>query len=144
MRTPQDQIIDAAQSLPAGQRSDVEKREQRRHSYTALVALILSTPEGRRTGPMVMRAGDLSAGGIQVISSQPLPAGSQGVIQLVRSDGQFALVGIQVRHSRYVGDLAHRSGLEFIGLPDGFAREEFLDERGRLILFDPLLRQNCS
>ena len=71
-----------------------------------------------------------------------LRAHRRGAVQLVRSNGQRALVGFEIRHSRYAGSLRHETGLEFTALPEGFSAEDFVDENGRLITLDPLLDQN--
>ena len=143
--SPTDQIIDAAAALKAGAPDEgAEKRAQKRHAYDSLVAVMLAPVGVGRSRPIVLRASDLSAGGISVAGSGLLPVGAPGVLQLVRMDGRFALVGIEVRHCRYIAPMTHQTGLQFIPLPDSFTREEFLDEDGRMILMDPLLRQNCS
>jgi hypothetical protein len=139
-----DRIIDQAAALEAGACCPVvEQRRQQRFDYKALVGLMLSRPGGSRSEPMVLRARDISSGGVSLLSSHPIAAGSEGVMQLVRSDGQFALVGVVARHCRYAGHMEHRTGFQFAPLPEGFRREDFLDEEGRLVLFDGLLRGNC-
>jgi hypothetical protein len=139
-----DQIIDAAAAMAPGTKKGVEQRKQRRLPYDALVAVLLTKPGGGREAPAVLRAHDLSAGGLSVTGSKALESGAVGVLQLVRSDGQFAMVGVEVRHCRYLGQMEHRTGLKFVPMPDGFTREEFLDENGRLMLLDPLLRTNVG
>ena len=124
------------------ERSADDRRHDRRHPYRAMVALLLSG--GDRPAPLVLRSLDISAGGLLVAGSRALPVGAVGVMQLVRSDGRFALVGVEVMHSRYAGGMEHRCGVRFIPMPAGFRREDFLDADGRMVLLDPLLRQNCS
>jgi hypothetical protein len=137
-----DQIIDDAERLAPGAPPPTEKRLQPRFAWEGLVAMILGTESGGRTPTMVYRAADLSAGGLMVSGSKPLPVGATGVMQIVRGDGRFALLGIEVRHCRYVGPMEHRTGIRFIPLPPTFSRQEFLDDNGNLLLLDPLLRQN--
>ncbi|MHC5005147.1 MAG: PilZ domain-containing protein [Planctomycetota bacterium] len=140
-----DRIIDAAESLQAGDAMlPEEKRQQKRYEYSALVALLLRGPDGTRSRPIVVRGSDLSSGGLCVLSSIPLAVGGRGVMQIVRSNGQFALVGFQVRHCRPLGNADYCAGLQFCSLPEGFTREEFLDAQGNLLLLDPLLRHNCG
>ena len=142
---PTDQIIDAAEALRPGDASlPIETRRQKRYEYNALVAIVLRGPDGARSRPVVVRGSDLSMGGLSVLSSIPLSVGVRGVMQIVRSTGQFALVGFQVRHCRALGNADYCAGLEFASLPDGFTREEFLDSDGSLMLLDPLLRHNCA
>ena len=139
-----DHIIDAAEALQSPAPEVIEQRRQKRVPYDSLVALVLSLPNGQRSRPMVLRARDVSGDGIQVVSSHEIPVGAEGVMQLVRSDGQFALVGIRALHCRYEGHMEHRSGILFIPMPQGFTREDFVDAHGRMVLLDPLLRQNCE
>ena len=49
-----------------------------------------------------------------------------GVVQIVRTDGRFAIVGIEIRHCRRAGPHEYRVGVQFGPLPDGFTREETL------------------
>ena len=91
-----------------------------------------------------MRARDLSVGGISLSSREPLDVGTKGVLQLVRSNGNLALAGVEVMHCRYVKDLEHLVGMSFIPMPPGFRTEDFLDDQGHLTLFDPLLQSNLK
>ena len=63
-----DQIIDAAEALKSPASSSIEQRRQKRVPYDSLVALVLRLPGGQRSRPMVLRARDVSGGGIQVVS----------------------------------------------------------------------------
>lgn len=144
-QTATDRIIDAAAALgPADAPLPIEKRQQKRHDYSALVGLVVPGPEGGPGRTIVVRAADLSVGGLSVMSSVALGVGVRGAAQLVRSDGRFALVGFQVRHCRPLGNGDCNAGLQFAPLPDGLRREDFLDADGNLMLVDPLLRHNCT
>jgi hypothetical protein len=134
-----DRIIDAASG--AGP-VPTDRRLKRRQPYTALVGLVLAGSDGERSVPIVLRASDISTGGIRVVSGQMLEPGALGALQLVRSNGQRAIVGFRVRHSRYAGKMRHEIGLEFTPLPEGLGAEDFVDEHGRLVTLDPLLEQN--
>jgi hypothetical protein len=136
-----DHFIDVASGLAATTSID-ERRARKRVQYEALVALVLISPTGGRGQPQVVRARDLSLTGIGVVSRHMLYPGSQGALQIVRSDGRSALVGVQVRHSRYIGNMEHYTGLKFIALPADISTSDFLDRHGRMVLLDPALRQN--
>lgn len=136
-----DQIIDAASS---GEATESDRRLNDRKPYEALVAVVLVQPEGGSSDPIVLRAIDISVGGMGVVSRQMLHPGTRGAVQLVRSNGQRALVGFETRHSRYTGSLRHETGLEFTALPEGLSAEDFMDEKGRLVTLDPLLDQNLE
>lgn len=136
-----DQLIDIASGAVNAASAD-ERRARRRLNYEALVALVLIGPTGSRGQPQVVKAKDLSITGIGVVSRHMMYPGSQGALQIVRSDGRAALVGVQVRHSRYIGNMEHYTGLKFIPLPSGISTRDFIDRHGRMVLLDPALKQN--
>lgn len=138
-----DQIIDLAEGVNAGAVIK-DRRAKRRVPYSGYVALLLVSPIGDRGRPMVLRARDISSGGISVVSRYMIYPGSRGALQLVRSDGYVALVGVQVTASRYLGNMQHHTGMEFVPLPPGITPQEFLDKQGRLVLMNPLLRENIE
>lgn len=113
-----------------------ERRRHARHPFAGRVGLVLED----RGGPLLLHAVDLSVSGVQVQSSTPLTVGARGAMQMVRSDGRFALLGVEVRHCRYDGERRHGAGLAFGALPPSLPRERFVDAHGRLALIDPLLR----
>jgi hypothetical protein len=121
-----------------------DRRAHPRHAYEALVGLILVDERGTMCPPLVVRARDLSEGGLSIISRRPIETGRRGVVQLVRADGRHAVAGVEVRHCRYVEDQAHDIGLKFAPLPEGVRQEDFLDASGRIALFDPLLAENIG
>jgi hypothetical protein len=138
-----DQLIDLAAGLRAGE-PPVERRGGRRVPYQAYVALLLISPTGDRCRPVVLRARNISHHGISVVSRNMIYPGSTGAMQLVRSDGRVALVGVKVKASKYMGGMEHHSAMSFIPLPQGVATDEFLDKHGRMMLLDPLLRENLD
>ena len=121
-----------------------ERRSKERHPYTLLVGLVLLDENRELTPSLLLRARDLSVGGISLSSRESLDVGTQGVLQLVRSNGNLALAGVEVMHCRYVKDLEHLVGMSFIPMPTGFRTEDFLDDQGHLTLFDPLLQSNLK
>jgi hypothetical protein len=131
-----DQVIDVvaqAKGVPHGG----DRRAGERYPYTASVGIVLIAATGERYPPMVVQARNLSAFGISVVSRLMIHPGSGGAVQLVKSDGTAALVGVAVRYCHYLGHRQHATGLEFTRLPPGLKAEEFLDARGRMPLFDP-------
>ena len=139
-----DQLIDCASGNASACEIASDRRTQKRHPYSLLVGLILHDENRNLMPPLLLRAKDLSVGGIGVRSREPIEAGRKGVLQLVRSNGNLALAGVEVMHCRYYKDLEHIVGLSFIPMPPGFRTEDFLDDQGRLALFDPLLRSNLK
>jgi hypothetical protein len=121
-----------------------ERRRVKRVPYPAWVALLLVSPQGDRGRPMILRSRDISLHGIRVISRNMIYPGSQGVMQLMRSDGRLALVGVAVKSSRYSGNMEHQTGLQFSPLPRGWVTEEFVDRRGQMLLLHPKLRDNIE
>ncbi|MCZ6834139.1 MAG: PilZ domain-containing protein [Planctomycetota bacterium] len=137
------QIIDKA----TGSSENAEKKErrgQKRHPYELLVGLILVDEQGQCSDSIVLRAINLSPGGVCLSSRQALEPGQQGVVQLMRTNGTYALAGVEIRHCHYIEDQNHIVGLQFKPFPKGLKRESFLDEQGHLRLFDPLLKENIE
>ena len=93
---------------------------------------------------MILRSKDISLHGIRVLSRNMIYPGSQGVMQLMRSDGRLALMGVIVRSSRYAGNMEHQTGLQFGPLPRGWTPEEFIDRRGHMHLLHPKLCENVD
>jgi len=132
-----DRLIDIASGGTSGPSGSDERRSRERVPYDATVALILLGPDGYRSEPMLLQAKDISAGGICVISRNMIHVGALGAMQLVRSDGRAALVGVQVRHCRYVGQMLHHTGMQFTDMPDGLSPKDFLDREGRMKILIP-------
>jgi hypothetical protein len=66
--------------------------------------------------------------------------GIEGAVQLVRSDGRTALIGVRSAYCRYIGGMMHETGLRFVPLPGRLRVDSFLDNRQRLKV-DPQLRR---
>jgi len=132
-----DRLIDTAAGLRPDEQVTDERRVKKRHAYDSRVVLILITPAGERSKPMVLQARDISMGGMCVVSRQMIHPGLDGALQLVRSDGKTAVVGAKVRYCRYAGKMEHYTGLQFGPLPAGLSAEDFLDSNGAPTLLDP-------
>ena len=137
-----DHLIDLAADGDSVAGSGVERRTQHRVSYDALVAVMPVESDGMASEPFVVRAHDISLGGLSVLSGRFLPENKTVVVQLVRSSGSTALVGATVRHCHTVRPVEHHIGLAFCQLPDEIGVERFLDENGCIQMLDPLLRDN--
>ncbi len=119
----------------------IERRVAPRHPYDALIGLVLLDGRDRATEPIILRARDLSDGGVRIASRHPLKIHRRGVVQIVRTDGRRALAGVEVRHCRYAGDETHEVGLKFTAIPDSPDSKRWLDDCGTPILFDALLSE---
>lgn len=95
----------------------VERRQHERHAYHQLVILTLLTPDGKPQITAQATGVDISKGGLCLDSRTMLYPGAIGIARLPKSNGESTIVGIQVRHCRYIGNMTHRSGLRFIALP---------------------------
>ena len=137
-----DRLIDTAAGLRPAEEVTDERRAKKRHLYDSRVVLILITPAGERSKPMVLQARDISMGGICVVSRQMIHPGLDGALQLVRSDGRTAVVGAKVRYCRYAGRMEHYTGLQFGPLPAGLSEEDFLNGNGAPALLDPKQAKN--
>lgn len=145
-----DQVIDRAASAAEGgvdasvpvRPASPPAKKPRWHPYEATVAVLLVSPTRERGRKLLLKARTLSMQAINVTSRQMLYPGSEGALQLVRSDGRVALIGVRVEGSDYIGSMVHHSTLRFTPLPEELTAEEFLDRRGRLRLFDPRLSRN--
>lgn len=133
-----DHFIDPAEATPA----ELAPRGQDRVPYTGHVVLVLITAEGDRTQPIVADAREISVDEISIVSRQMLHPGAAGAMQMMRSDGRLALVGVEVRGSTYIGNMQHITACRFVPLPATMPVDEFLDEDGRLKLLDPCLMEN--
>lgn len=143
-RSLTDRLIDIAAGIEPLETALKDRRAKQRTPYDAYVAFLLVAPTGDRGRPLVLRAKDISFTGISVIGRHMIYPGSEGAMQLVRSDGRMALVGVSVRASRYIGHMQHHTGMAFVPLPPGVTAHEFLDRDGRMILMDPRLRENID
>ncbi len=139
-----DRLIDLAAATTTTEAPSEERRTTKRLEYDALVAIILLTPEGEKADAILLRAKDISRGGIRVVGRHHAESGRMGAVQLVRSNGQVALIGILVQHCQHLdGSTGYEMGLQFAPLPAGLSPDDFLDDQ-RMKLLDPLLRGNIE
>lgn len=132
--TPQeltDELIEQASRMSS---STLERRGAKRHAYDGRVAIVLLSETGSPAPPALLRGRNISAGGLCVISRQMIHPGTVGAVQMVRSDGSSALVGVTVRYCVYVGNMRHFTGLEFMPLPSAITPADFVDQTGHMPL----------
>jgi len=137
-------MIDIASGDLAAQVLESDRRCRRRHPFEALVAIRFFESDGLSDETKIFQARDISVGGLSVESAEQVESGTSGVMQIVRSNGHVALVGVAVRHTRAVNNDLYQIGLAFGPLPGGLRVEDFLDDSGGLPLFDPRLRDNAQ
>jgi hypothetical protein len=138
-------MIDLAVGESTGKPRRAERRSNKRLSYDALVALVLLSSGGEKSEAVVLRAKDISFGGLRVMGRRELALGARGAVQLMRSNGQMAVVGATVQHCQYNPDAhGYEIGLQFVALPRALSPRDFLDGKSRMKLLDPLLRSNCD
>lgn len=122
-----DRLIDVASGVEDDTQTVAERRSRDRHPYEETVAIMLLNPDGKKCGPLVAQAQDISRGGIRVVTRQMIHVGTQGAIQLRKSGGSTVLVGVEAIHCRYIGDMEHHTGLRFAPLPNGLSGSDFDD-----------------
>jgi hypothetical protein len=131
-----DHIIDIASGAAEPDDSLREHRDSQRIACDENVAIVQRTPDGGKTICTVVRARDISPGGMCVNSRYMLHVGQTGAILVTRSNGEQSIVGVRVAHSRYTGNMEHESGLEFTGDADGFTLKDFVDQQGNMPRLD--------
>lgn len=122
----------------AGSDSGRDRRTAKRVSTSREVPVVLLAGD-RKLGPAVsMRCVNVSKGGMRLEGPAPLVRGGRAAVELTASESRRrAVVGIEVvySHINHRGDCD--AGVRFVKLPEGTVRANFVDERGRLVRFDP-------
>ncbi|MDY7109914.1 MAG: PilZ domain-containing protein [Planctomycetota bacterium] len=127
-----DHIIDIARGATAPDPVDQEHRQTRRIPYDGTVALVQITPDGGKSIPTVVRCRNVSAGGMCIHSRYMLHIGYEGAILMMRSNGEAVIIGAKIVHCKYIGDMLHESGVEFIPSSVNFMMDDFCDEQGNM------------
>lgn len=107
-----------------------ENRDMDRYPYHGHIVLILLDYSGNPSPPLLLRAADISTGGIGVVSRHMFHTGSIGAVQMLRSDGKAEIIGVKVKHCRYAGDMKHHSGFEFAPVPERIKESYFMSSNG--------------
>ena len=127
-----DRIIDVATGVEDAEPADLENRRTRRAELDTPMALVQWTPGGGKSISTIVTGKNISSTGLCVLSRYMLHVGQEGVILMLRSNGEAVMLGVKAVHSSYVGDMKHESGLTFIPAPKGFTIDDFRDEQGHL------------
>lgn len=138
--TDADLMIDIAAGVADEAVATREWRSEKRHNYTELVGTAQFDERGDMKEPCGLQAKNISVGGICLLGRNVFTAGTNVVMQLVRSNGSSAIVGGRVQHCRYIGEMQHETGIVFAPLPPNVKPAEFLEETGRMRLLHPKLR----
>jgi hypothetical protein len=136
-----DRLIDHAARLKRTEVIEDEKRGEGRFPFESPVVLVLMSFEGDVTQPILVQAVDISHGGLRVRSRHMIHPGALGAVQMMRSNGEVAIIGVQIRHCRYVGGMQHHTGMKFIPVPARFEQSHFMDGQGRPLLSEALRAQ---
>jgi hypothetical protein len=142
--TNTDQVIDGIVRMAQDQQPPLERenRNNDRLPYSGHVALILLDQSGTPIPPMLLQAADISRSGIGVTSRHMFHVGSVGAMQMLRSDGKSAIVGVKVRHCRYTGNMQHHSGFEFMAVPHQIKDSHFKAPTGAPSLIESMLARH--
>jgi hypothetical protein len=127
-----DHIIDIARGAAVADSADQELRQTRRVPFDGKVALVQITPDGGKSIPTTVRCKNVSAGGMCVQSRYMLHIGYEGAVLMLRSNGEPVIIGARVIHCKYIGDMLHESGIEFIEPTVNFMMDDFCDEQGNM------------
>ena len=131
-----DRMIDIASGEAAVDEAERENRDTRRTACDCLIGFVQFTPSGGKSIPTVVRCTDISAGGMRVVSQYMLHIDHEGAVLMERSNGEEVILGVKVVHCKYVGDMKHLSGLQFIQHSGVFAADDFRDEHGNMPRLD--------
>jgi hypothetical protein len=110
--------IDAAARIASGARPPADnRRSHTRHPFHIDVPVVWLGPLRQSDRVGSVRASDISVGGVRILGRHMLYPRSTGVIQLTRPDGSMALVGVEIVHTAYIGEMRYASGCRFIPIP---------------------------
>ena len=132
--------IDSAEQIGAGKKapSSKDRREHHRHAYTVDAPVVwLSHTNGKASDVTRVETDDISVGGIRIIGRRMLYPGTFGVLKLRRPDESMALVGVEVMHTDYIGDMRYASGCRFMPVPKSLIIKHFIDDTGRMTELAP-------
>lgn len=142
--TDADRMIDIAAGVADEAVVSQERRNEKRYPYTELVGAAQIDSQGGVKEAQGLQGKNISVGGICLTGRAVFTAGTNVVMQLVRSNGSSAIVGGRVQHCRYVGDMQHETGIVFTPLPSNVKRAQFIEESGRMRVLHPTLREQAK
>ncbi|TVQ61238.1 MAG: hypothetical protein EA379_06705 [Phycisphaerales bacterium] len=132
--------IEAAEKITEGKQppSNKDRREYARHTYVIETPVVwLNSSKCKAEDVNRVETEDISVGGIRIIGRRMLYPGTVGVLQLERPDATVALVGVEVMHTDYIGDMRYASGCRFIPVPKNVIVKNFINTDGRMMELRP-------
>ncbi len=130
--------IDSAAKIGSGACAPKEnRRSHARHAYHVDLPVVWLGLMNQSDVVNSVRASDISVGGVRIVGRYMLYPGSKGVVQLTRLDGSIALVGVEVVHTDYIGDMRYASGCRFIAVPQDLMSTRFMQGDGGVVLLRP-------
>lgn len=135
-----DHLIDVARGAVEPEAEFIENRTNRRCEFNGAVAFVQWTPTGGKSISTIVRCKNICPGGMCLTSRYMLHVGHEGALLVERSNGERVILGVKVVHCRYVGDMRHESGVQFVQVPEHFSEIDFQNEQGHL----PELKDQAS
>jgi len=137
--TTLDDCLTNAAKIGAGRKPERmdERRDNTRHSYHRDIPVYWISELNRNTDVSLLRACDVSVGGVRLLSRCMLYPGAKGVVQLSRNNQEHAIVGIEVLYTDYIGDMRYASGCRFIAVPAELLSTRFMMSDGGVVLLRP-------
>ncbi|MBL0922181.1 MAG: hypothetical protein IBJ10_08655 [Phycisphaerales bacterium] len=134
-----DDCLTNAAKIGAGRKpsEDNDRRDHGRHPYHKDVPVYWLGELNRSSEVALLRASDVSVGGIRLVCRHMLYPGAKGVVQLTRQAAEHAIVGIEVMYTDYIGDMRYASGCRFIAVPQELLSTRFMQGDGGVALMRP-------
>lgn len=134
--------LDSAEKIASGKKPaplPSDRRAFKRHRYVSELAVVWLTNTNTAKGADItqVETEDISVGGMRIRCRRMLYPGSFGVIQIERADGSVALVGLEVIHTDYLGEMQYGSGCRFMPVPKSVIMRSFITQHGRLTPLRP-------
>lgn len=127
--------LDHAEKVGSGATAPVDNgRKHKRFAFHQDVPIVWLTELNRNTSVSLLHAIDISIGGVRLSGPAMLYPGSRGVLQLTKKTGEVALVGIEVVHTHYAGEMLYMSGCRFVPAPPDMLAARFVDSDGQMVL----------
>lgn len=113
-----------------------ERRRHERFRFKSQVPVVWFTRE-HVLKVVNVRTSDISVGSVRLIGRAVLRPGLRGAMEMHKSDGARALVGLEVRHCSYVGKMHYAYGCVFAALSPQLIKSWFTDANGRVLTLAP-------
>lgn len=129
--------IEGAQRIALGEAeapAPADRRTHQRFAFDAEIPAVWAGTRGSNHEILMLRSQDISAGGICLVARSMVHVGAFGVIRLPLPGRDNAIVGVEVTHCRYMGDMHHAIGCRFTTPPAQLKTARFVEKDGRLHL----------